>query len=381
MRFSVLMVFSAALAIAQPSSGTASRIIRGSGVPSSGACSTLADVSKVYVRYDARATFHSFYVCAQTGSGAYSWELYGSGGSSGSPFAYRAYTGTSAVDFATYTDIKITASGGNPTITVSSNPATSGTPVFIAECNDGAARVWTNPASFLRIAAPVVASTCAYTYATWDGTSYQGGGLDETPSIVRLSAERAAPATPAASTAVLWPDATRHTIASTQNGSANVHIMPRTAGSADQLGCSDLSDSGSGCSSAAYVLPTKNATVKVGGFMVGAENAAAALATADLTNHAFIINDANAKTMTEASCVSDAGSQAVTVKIGSTTEFSITCVAPVSYSRSTTDGSTGYIVAASMTTPGIAAGAMLDLSGTANTTTKSVVIHLYGTVN
>jgi hypothetical protein len=131
---------------------------------------------------------------------------------------------------------------------------------------------------------------------------------------------------------------------------------------------------------AAYVLPAKNATVKIGGFIVGAENAAP-LATADLTNHAFVINDANAKTITEASCVSNVSSQAITVKIGSTTLFSVSCVPPASYSRSTTDGATGYIVAASMSNTAVAAGAMLDLSGTANTTTKSVVFYIYGTVN
>jgi hypothetical protein len=122
-------------------------------------------------------------------------------------------------------------------------------------------------------------------------------------------------------------------------------------------------------------------TVKVGGYEVGSENASAAFATGDLSAHGFAINDGNAKTLTEASCVSDAGSQSVTVKIGGTTLFTITCVPAASYSRSTTNGSTGYAVAASMGSTAVGAGAQLDLSGTANVTTKDIKLHIYGTVN
>jgi hypothetical protein len=121
--------------------------------------------------------------------------------------------------------------------------------------------------------------------------------------------------------------------------------------------------------------------VKVAGYEVGGENAAAALVTADLTNHAFAVNDASAKVLTEASCVSDAGDQTVVVKVSSTTKLTIHCVAPASYSRSTTDGTTGYLNAAHITDTAIAVGAMLDLSGTANTTTKDLKLHIYGKVN
>ena len=131
----------------------------------------------------------------------------------------------------------------------------------------------------------------------------------------------------------------------------------------------------------AMSLATKLRTVKVIAYEVGAENATAALVTADFTSHAIGVNDGNAKTLTEASCISDAGSQSVTVKVGATTLFSITCAAPGAYSRGTTDGSTGYIVAASMGSTAVAAGAQLDLSGTANGTTKDVKLHAYGTVN
>lgn len=122
-------------------------------------------------------------------------------------------------------------------------------------------------------------------------------------------------------------------------------------------------------------------TVYAGGYEVGAEDAASALTTADLTNHAFSVNDGNPKTLTEASCISDAGSQVVTVKIGTATLFSITCVPPASYSRGTTNGSTGFINAAGMSSTAVAAGSVLDLSGTANTTTKDIKLHIYGTVN
>jgi hypothetical protein len=128
-------------------------------------------------------------------------------------------------------------------------------------------------------------------------------------------------------------------------------------------------------------LAKVSAGVKAFGYEVGSENASAAFATADLTNHSILINDSNAKTLTEASCITDAGSQTVTVKIGSTTLFSITCVAFGSYSRSTTDGSTGYIIAASMGSTALTAGAQVDLSGTANGTTKDIKLHAWSTVN
>lgn len=138
-----------------------------------------------------------------------------------------------------------------------------------------------------------------------------------------------------------------------------------------------IEDSGAPCGTGSGDSGSDRA-VKFAGYEVGAENAAAALVTADLTSHAFAVNNGTSRVLTEASCISDAGSQAVTVKIGSTTLFSITCRAPGDYSRSTTDGTTGYIIAASMTSTSVAAGAMLDLSGTANTTTKGIKLHIYG---
>lgn len=59
---------------------TANRITRASGAPSAGTCNTAASVGKVYIRTDAAATFSTFYVCANTASMTYGWELGGGGG-------------------------------------------------------------------------------------------------------------------------------------------------------------------------------------------------------------------------------------------------------------------------------------------------------------
>lgn len=128
-------------------------------------------------------------------------------------------------------------------------------------------------------------------------------------------------------------------------------------------------------------LSAANRSVRLGGYEVGSEHAAAPLSNSDLMNHAFFINDGFPKTLTQAHCISDAGSQAVTVAIGGTAIFSITCVPPATYSQAVTDGTTGYLLAASMTSTAVAAGAVLDMTGTANGTTRDVKLHLYGTVN
>ena len=115
---------------------------------------------------------------------------------------------------------------------------------------------------------------------------------------------------------------------------------------------------------------------KLIGYEAGSENAATALGTADLNNHSIVINDNTTKTLTEASCITDTGSQTVSVKIRTTFLFTITCVPYTSYSRTSTDGTTGYIIAANMVSAGgtliVPAGAQLDLSGTSNTTTKDL---------
>ncbi len=68
------------------------RVATGSGVPAGAACSTSANVGKVYMRNDAQTTGASFYVCSQTGSGVYAWEL--AQGSGSSPLAVYNAAGT-----------------------------------------------------------------------------------------------------------------------------------------------------------------------------------------------------------------------------------------------------------------------------------------------
>jgi hypothetical protein len=155
--------------------------------------------------------------------------------------------------------------------------------------------------------------------------------------------------------------------------------IPRLASGVQSV--AELSGDATTSGSNAVTLAMKFKAVKLGAYEVGAENGSSPLVTADLTGHAFIVNGANAKTLTEASCVSDAGDQPVTVKIGATTLFTIHCVAAGSYNASTTDGTTGYISAAGMASTTVGAHAMLDLSGTANTTTKDIKLHIYGTIN
>lgn len=130
--------------------------------------------------------------------------------------------------------------------------------------------------------------------------------------------------------------------------------------------------------SSAMICPLCYGSTKLGGFWLGADDAAAALTTTNLTNPSFFISDSTLHTLSEASCVSDAGDQTIVIKIGATTYITMHCVAPGSYSTATTDGTTGYIIAASMTTTAIAAHARLDLSGTANATTKAIKLFIYG---
>ena len=216
---------------------------------------------------------------------------------------------------------------------------------------------------------------------TGHGSTHQNGGTDEI-----ATATPGANAIPKAGSggtlAVGWIP--------TLNQSTSGNAGTASALSANGSNCSagnfaqgvDAYGAAEGCTVPAgtYSLPSKNTVTKVIAYEVGTEDGDA-LTTTNLTNHAIEVNDANAKTLVEASCISDAGSQAVTVNIGGTTLFSITCVGPGTYSASTTNGSTGYIIAASMGSTAVGAHTQLDLSGTANTTTKDVKLHVYGTVN
>lgn len=131
-------------------------------------------------------------------------------GSGSNPFATHAYTGTpTAIDFSSFTNVTVTASGADVTVTISANPGTSGTPITIGLCNDTVARSWASlPGAFRRIGTPQIASTCVYTMMTWDGTNYQGPGTDETPSVQRWTSLRSQPANPPTGTLATWADTT-----------------------------------------------------------------------------------------------------------------------------------------------------------------------------
>lgn len=124
------------------------------------------------------------------------------------------------------------------------------------------------------------------------------------------------------------------------------------------------------------VIVNYNLTKKIGGPYSPGTGTSGVLVDADLTWTGFFINDANAKSMTEASCYSDTGSQNITVKVGSTTAFTMTCVAQGSYIADGL-GTHGHIDAAHMTSNVIASNADLNQSGTANGTTHWVQLHVY----
>lgn len=66
----------------QIQNGTARRVIRGSGEPSSGMC-TAGTVSDIYVVMDAESTDSPLRICANTGSGTYAWVSSGSNSGTG----------------------------------------------------------------------------------------------------------------------------------------------------------------------------------------------------------------------------------------------------------------------------------------------------------
>lgn len=131
-----------------------------------------------------------------------------------------------------------------------------------------------------------------------------------------------------------------------------------------------------------YLLSSSARSIRILGYDLVGTGTAGVLQAADFTAaFAVSVNDGNAKTLTEASCISDTGSQTITVSVGGSTRFTMTCVVKASYSRATTDGSTGYIIAASMTNTAVVAGAVLDITGTANGSTKDCKVFAYATNN
>lgn len=124
-----------------------------------------------------------------------------------------------------------------------------------------------------------------------------------------------------------------------------------------------------------------NLTKKLGGPFSPGTGGSGVLVDSDLTWTGFFINDSTAKTLTEASCYSDTGSQNVTVKIGTLTAFTITCVTRGSYIADGL-GTHGHIDLAHMTNSVIEAntGTNIDLnqSGTANGSTHWTQLVVWG---
>ncbi len=144
----------------------------------------------------------------------------------------------------------------------------------------------------------------------------------------------------------------------------------------------ELSGDASTSGSNAVTLATKYKTVRVLGYELPGTGTAGVLQAADFTAaFAAAINNADAKTLTEASCISDTGSQTITVSVGGVTRFTITCVSAAAYAaRTTTDGSEGFR-STGFANAAIAANAVLNVTGTANGTTTDLKVFAYGTVN
>ena len=123
---------------------------------------------------------------------------------------------------------------------------TAGQALYFHFCQDSTGgRTVSMPSGFDPATLSPTATTCTDVSYDWDGSNghlVANAGKD-TPFIIEQASERAAPPTPPSNYAALWPDSTRHTWASTENNSANAHIMPRTSGASDQLASTDLSDS------------------------------------------------------------------------------------------------------------------------------------------
>lgn len=98
-KWSILAALCAPLIFAQARPVTATRIVRGNGVPAAGLCSTAADVGKIYFRADPAAANSTQYNCANIAASTYAWELGAGGGSS------TAYTTT----FSAVTGLTVTA--------------------------------------------------------------------------------------------------------------------------------------------------------------------------------------------------------------------------------------------------------------------------------
>ena len=130
--------------------------------------------------------------------------------------AYTYTSGTLTVDFSTYTSATVTPSAGgvNPTLSFTAPTSNLAVPLELILCNyaSGTPAVWTLPGNAAQIGAPVRAGDCVRTAINYNATTTNFEGSTSgtsTPSILDLTAERAAPIVVPAGGSI-WPDSTDH---------------------------------------------------------------------------------------------------------------------------------------------------------------------------
>lgn len=128
----------------------------------------------------------------------------------------------------------------------------------------------------------------------------------------------------------------------------------------------------------AYLQNDKAGTRTFGAILGADDPSGVALTTAQLTDLDIYVNLAPAATIKAAWCSTDSGSQTITLKNGATTMFStLSCIA--SPTTGTTNGSTGYLT--SFTSTAMAQFSRINLSATANGTTKRISLFVLYSFN
>lgn len=183
---------------AQFFNGTANRIVKGAGAPSSSLCQTSVDVGKVYVRSNAGATNASFYVCANTAVATYSWDgpMGGGGGGSSSQIACTAvnWTGTVSVNWNTAGPAGVACNylvatlTGNTTVSGFSNGPSN---VYVEIKMNGTPRTlaWggTIGTNIAACPASLIASSVTLQNFLFDGTNWDSNGCVSTdPSVLNF---------------------------------------------------------------------------------------------------------------------------------------------------------------------------------------------------
>lgn len=228
----------------------------GTGSPvSRDSCATLGET---YFQSDAAAGSNTF-ACTTVGTPG-TWSLQGGGGTGGSVFASSTATastgisGTAAAPILSLSDqstksptrfeIALTASTAVTSVTV--NNKTAGAKFSVA---------WTQPATNMvgvTWGASVSNTPCAVSQVASstttqlfevgaDGTTVSAVGCPSTDTVF-AGTESAEDSTTTSGNFKVTFSSTAHTGVYYGNGSANRHIMPRTAGSTDQLSIGDLAD-------------------------------------------------------------------------------------------------------------------------------------------